>query len=354
MGSHFFDGASPKRHDIVPDIGPEGIAFETGRGALAWRYEDLIRLWDYRPDTHFAFTHKRHQDSRLIIEETWATGAIARYAPQLTDRSRERWRQTGIAAVLAAGVLALIAGLYLFVPPVMDRLARAMPWSFEAADRPELDNLALFVGKRCIAEEPNRILGGLVEDLLKTAAFPHPITVDVTSSKMVNALTFAGGRIVLLRGLIDKARSPNELAAIIGHEIGHVVHRDHTERWMRQNALGAVSVLLFGFDGTSTIGQTVFETGLTLSFSRDSERDADRYSLRLLNRLDLASDGGAEFFERMKGKGTFSGLLPGYLSTHPPTDDRAEFFREKGTGTKQALTPEDWLILKRICDRTAD
>ncbi|MBO6562341.1 MAG: M48 family metallopeptidase [Nisaea sp.] len=352
MGSHFFDGATPKRHDIEPDIGPEGIAFETERGALAWRHEDLIRLWDYRPQEHLAFTHRRHQDSRLIIEEAWAVEAIGRQAPQLLERGRERWRHTGIAAGLSLGVLTLIAGLYFFVPPVTDRLARAMPWSFEAVDRPELDKLALMIGKRCAAEEPNRILRGLVEDLLKTAAFPHPITVDVTSSKMVNALTFAGGRIVLLRGLIDKARSPNELAAVIGHEIGHVVHRDHTERWMRENALSAASVLLFGFDGTNTIGQTVFETGLSLSYSRGSEQDADRYALRLLNRLDLDPAGGAEFFERMRGKGDLSGLLPGYLSTHPDSDGRAVFFREQGTGTKQALSPEDWLILKRICDKT--
>ncbi|WP_193186648.1 M48 family metallopeptidase [Nisaea sediminum] len=352
MGSHFFDGATPKRHDIEPDIGPEGIAFKTERGTLAWRYEDLIRIWDYRPQEHLAFTHRRHQDSRLIIEETWATETVARQAPRLVERGRERWRHTGIAAGLSLGVLALIAGLYFFVPPVMDRLARAMPWSFEAADRPELDALAIMIGKRCTAEEPNRILRGLVEDLLKTAEFPHPITVDVTSSKMVNALTFAGGRIVLLRGLIQKARSPNELAAVIGHEIGHVVHRDHTERWMRQNALGAASVLLFGFDGSSTIGQTVFETGLSLSFSRDSERDADRYALRLLNRLDLDPAGGAEFFERMKGKGNLSGLLPGYLSTHPDNDGRAALFREQGTGSRQALTSRDWLILKQICDET--
>ncbi|WP_420403788.1 M48 family metallopeptidase [Nisaea sp.] len=352
MGSHFFDGANPKRHDIEPDIGPDGIAFETERGALAWRYGDLIRLWDYRPAAHLAFTHKRHQDSRLIIEETWATESIGRYAPQLIDRGSERWRQTGIGAAVAAGILALIAGLYFFVPPVMDRLARAMPWSFEAADRPDLDALAFMIGERCTAERPNEILRGLVGGLLRTAEFPHPITVDVTSSRMVNALTFAGGRIVLLRGLIERARSPNELAAVIGHEIGHVVHRDHTERWMRQNALGAVSILLFGFDGTSTIGQTVFETGLSLSFSRDSEQDADRYALRLLNRLDLDPSGGAEFFERMKAKGNISSLLPDYFSTHPNSDGRAVFFREQGTGTRQALTPEDWLILKRICDRT--
>jgi hypothetical protein len=54
----------------------------------------------------------------------------------------------------------------------------------------------------------------------------------------------------------------------------------------------------------------------------------------------------------MRGKGDLSGLLPGYLSTHPDSDGRAVFFREQGTGTKQALSPEDWLILKRICDKT--
>ena len=69
----------------------------------------------------------------------------------------------------------------------------------------------------------------------------------------------------------------------------------------------------------------------------------------LLNQLDLDPSGGAAFFERLSKSGGLGGVLPGYLSTHPESDGRAGYFREHGTGTKQALSPADWLILKQIC-----
>ena len=349
MSSHFFDGSSPKRYDVNLDIWPGGISFETERGALNWRYEDLTRLWDYRPGKHLAFTHRKHQDSRLIIEEADAVSSIGMHAPNLVNRGRERLRSVRIAAALAGGILVLVAAIYFLVPPIADHMARAMPWSFEEKDAPDLAQLERFIGKPCIASRPNRVLQGMTDRLLNAASFPHPITVQVTGRKIPNAFTFPGGRIVLLRGLIDKARTPNEVAAVIAHEIGHVVNRDHTERWIRNNVLSAAATLLFGLNPTGSIGESLFQSGLALSFSREDESDADAFAIGLLNQLDLDPNGGAVFFERLARSGGLGEILPGYLSTHPESEGRAGYFREHGTGTKQALSPADWLILKQIC-----
>lgn len=352
MGSHFFDGASPKRYDAALEIWPEGISFQTERGTVDWRYEELIRLWDYRPTAHLAFTHTKHQDSRLIVEEPEAIAEIARHAPQLTDRRRERVRTFALGGIVTAGVALFIAATYFVVPPVVDSLARTLPWSLEENSAVDEALIERFAGKRCVAEEPQAIMLGLAERLAATSGFPHPIRFEVRSSKMTNAFALPGGRILILNGLLQNAGSPNELAAVLGHEIGHVVNRDHTERWMRNNLLSGLSMLLFGGDTTGSIGETLFQTGLSLSYSRRDESDADDFAIGLLNELDLNPRGGAAFFERLAGKGGFENALPTYLSTHPASGDRAEFFHENGTGTGQALTPADWLILKRICDET--
>jgi Zn-dependent protease with chaperone function len=349
MGSHFFDGSSPKRYEVTLEIWPEGISFETERGPLNWLYKDLIRLWDYRPGDHLAFTHRKHQDARLVIEEADAVSGIGQHAPGLLNRSRERLRSVRVAAALAGGILVLVAAIYFLVPPIADRMARAIPWSFEEKDAPDLTQLERFIGKPCTASRPNQILQGMTDRLLNAANFPHPITVQVTDRKIPNAFTFPGGKIALLRGLIDKARTPNEVAAVIGHEIGHVVNRDHTERWIRNNVLSAATTLLFGFNPTGSVGEALFQSGLSLSFSREDEDAADVFAIDLLNQLDLDPSGGAAFFERLSKSGGLGGVLPGYLSTHPESDGRAGYFREHGTGTKQALSPADWLILKQIC-----
>lgn len=351
MSSHFFDGSSAKRYEITPEIWQEGVSFSTERGDLAWRYEDLIRLWDYRPSDHLAFTHRKHQDSRLIIEEPELVAAVGRYAPDLLNRKKEGLRAARVAGVLAVGVITVIAAIYFLVPPITDTLARIVPWSFEVEEQPKLAALENFLGKRCTAGRPNEILRSLTDQLLSASDFPHPILVDVLDNKMSNAFALPGGRIVVMRGMIRNARSPNELSAVLAHEIGHVVNRDLTERWMRNNAIGAIATLLFGTNPTS-LGDTLFQNSLSLSFSRSDEEAADRYSVHLLNQLDLDPSGGAVFFERLSKSDGLGGILPGYLSTHPESEGRAEYFREHGTGTKQALSPADWLILKQICVTT--
>ncbi|UUX51285.1 M48 family metallopeptidase [Nisaea acidiphila] len=352
MTSHFFDGSSARHYEITPEIWPGGISFATERGTLAWRYEDLIRLWEYRPTSHLAFTHRQHQDSRLIIEEPEQVAAVGKHAPDLIDRKKEGMRSLRIPALLAIGVLVVIAAIYFLIPPVTDTIARMVPWSVEKAQEPSLASIESFLGKRCNAGRPNEILTALTDRLVAASGFSHAIRVDVLNNKMDNAFALPGGRIVVMRGMIIRAQDPGELAAVLAHEIGHVANRDLTERWIRDHAIGIASSLLLGSDAAGSFGDTLLQAGLGFSFSRADEAAADAYSIRLLNRMDLSTGGGAAFFERLAGKGGLENALPSYFNTHPDSRERARFLRENGTGTKQALTPDEWLILKRICDET--
>ncbi|MDX7324874.1 M48 family metalloprotease, partial [Providencia rettgeri] len=63
------------------------------------------------------------------------------------------------------------------------------------------------------------------------------LEVDVVKLPMVNAVTLPGGRIVVFDGLIRAAKSPDEVAGVVAHEIGHVRHRDVMEGLLRQFGL---------------------------------------------------------------------------------------------------------------------
>ena len=67
-----------------------------------------------------------------------------------------------------------------------------------------------------------------MQQLESGASLPLPLQVAVVRRPEPNAITLPGGHIYVFEGLIDKARTPDELAAVVAHEIGHVAHRDGT------------------------------------------------------------------------------------------------------------------------------
>lgn len=175
--------------------------------------------------------------------------------------------------------------------------------------------------------------------------------ISVANIAVNNAVTLPGGRIVLFNGLVKDARSPDELAGIIGHELGHVAHRDVLASLLRQLGLSA---LLGGLDGN--IGGY---TNLLLStaYSRDAETKADQFAIATLNRHAISPAPTAGFFRRLERKtpglrGSGAQMLA-YISSHPVSTARAAQFEAAATGRQNyrpALAPGQWAALRSICD----
>ena len=75
---------------------------------------------------------------------------------------------------------------------------------------------------------------------------PYEIEILVVDSRVVNAMALPGGLIILYVPLIRLTEFPEELAAIMAHEIGHVAHRDPLRKLIRQMGISAVIGLLGG------------------------------------------------------------------------------------------------------------
>lgn len=171
----------------------------------------------------------------------------------------------------------------------------------------------------------------------------YPFRVEIDESDEANAMAYPGGLIVVTAGLIEQAQSENELAFILGHELGHFRNRDH----IRGLGRGAVLLILFtaisSSDNSAAMGSSI--ANLTLSgFSRSQEGRADRFGLELVHAEYGHVAEAWRFFERLDDARV--GRLQSYLSTHPPPRNRIERLeehaRESGWSTTGSVTPLDW------------
>lgn len=154
-------------------------------------------------------------------------------------------------------------------------------------------------------------------------------TFRLVDDPVVNAFALPGGFIYITRGLLTHMTSEAELAAVIGHETGHVTARHSVSQMSKQTLLGGLlgigSILspeLQQYSGILTQGmQTLF-----LKFSRDDERQADELGLRYLVRAGYDPRPMAGVYETLGNVSRLEGGggLPAWMSTHPAPEDRRQ------------------------------
>ncbi|MDU7524176.1 MAG: M48 family metallopeptidase [Roseomonas mucosa] len=188
--------------------------------------------------------------------------------------------------VAALGVLAacLVLPAFLFGGPVLaDMAARLVPTATERslADRILADHLST---PRCTQPQGQAALDGLVRRLAPDLANVEAMVLD---GPAVNAYALPGGRIVLMRGLLDQAGDSAEVAGILAHELGHV-SRNHAMRALaRAMGLQLLTGYVTGYAGLSApaAGAAV------LSGSRGFEAEADAWAAAALERSGIGTGG---------------------------------------------------------------
>lgn len=139
-----------------------------------------------------------------------------------------------------------------------------------------------------------------------------------------NALALPDGTVIVTDQLLALTSNDDEVLAVIGHELGHLQLR-HALRGMIQGSIVAVGVAWYVGDFTSLaagLPALLLESG----YSRDFEREADRYGALFLRANGLSPTLLADMLERLE-KAHEGGNAPAYLSSHPGTAERAAALR---------------------------
>jgi predicted Zn-dependent protease len=140
----------------------------------------------------------------------------------------------------------------------------------------------------------------------------------------VNAFAAPGGYIVVYRGLLRQAETPEELAGVLAHELQHVLQRHGTKAVLQEIPLRLVVAAATGDAG---ITGRVLGTAATLGALRYRRRDesaADRAGMEMLRAAQIDPDGMIRFFSRLVEQGDDIPALVAYLSTHPRNRARIE------------------------------
>lgn len=241
----------------------------------------------------------------------------------------------GFAALSAVAVFAVLSA-----PSV---IASMIPRSIEA----RMGSLMVgdFGKRACATPQGDAALAALTRRM----GVASDVDVRVIDVPMVNAITLPGGHVVLFSGLIQRAGSPDEVAGVLAHELGHVEHRDVLESLVRQFGL---SVVLGGLDG-NVGGYT--NALLSASYSRGAETRADGYAIEAMDKANVSPKATADLFKRLssaelKVKG--AATLMNYLASHPMSADRERRFAAsaKGHAYTPALDAQQWRALRTICE----
>jgi predicted Zn-dependent protease len=167
--------------------------------------------------------------------------------------------------------------------------------------------------------------GALRADAPKWAWEAH-----VLSSKEVNAWCMAGGKVAVYTGLIEQIKpTDDELAAVLGHEMGHALRehvREQASRQMgEQVALGVVGAIFNVPDIAQQLAPTILDVTFNLPHSRQQETEADRVGVELAARAGYDPRAATTLWEKMAKVG--GGAPPKLLSTHPAPEDRLKDLR---------------------------
>lgn len=152
-----------------------------------------------------------------------------------------------------------------------------------------------------------------------------PWRFGVVEDAAINAFALPGGPIYFTRGILTHMNSEAEMAAVMGHEIGHVTARHSAQQISRAQAmqlgLGVGSILsndIAAFAGAASTGLGL----LMLKYGRDAETQADDLGFRYMMQDGYDPRAMRDMFAMLGRLSGDAGRLPSWLSTHPDPDNR--------------------------------
>ncbi len=347
MRARFYDGLTARPHDVDITVSGQEIAFEVDGARHAWARDrtqvdqigEMVRL--SLPD----------DPARLqVAAGDWLaeSGAPAAGAakPLL---SRGEVRLVGGLVLAASAVLAFV---FVGMPAASGPLARATPPNLESQIGRNFESQVGLAFKPCEGQAGQQALAALGRKLGDASESPFPIRVRAVRAPFANAFALPGGTVLVTGELIEMAQTPDELAAVVAHEVAHVEKRHVMQAVWRSLGLGIVLDAVVG-GGTGAGQQAVLLAGSVtdLRYSRAAESEADVRGMELLHARGLSSKGMAPFFERLasKGESADAAAVKELISSHPDSRRRAKESRARAKAGAPALTPTDWAAVRAAC-----
>jgi Zn-dependent protease with chaperone function len=350
-----FDGSSSRRRKVVLTLADQLEIAEAGatRDELKlarWAYADIRRA-DGPGGMLRLSCNSAAALARLEIRDVRLAAAIV---ARCTHLDEHRISGRGVAKIVGwslAAAVSIVAVVLFGVPLAADRLAPLVPAPLErrVGDAAELQVKTMFGKGVCDNPAGQAAFTKLMTRLHDVAGLDATAKSTVLPTAVPNAFALPGGKVYLLKGLLDKAESPDEVAGILAHELGHLKHHDNMRGLIYNGGTSFLIGLLFGdVTGSSAVifaSRSVVEA----SYTREAETNADSFAIEVMHALGRSPKPAAELMYRITGKEGGSGLT--ILASHPLTEDRlARMTKEdRPSSGPPLLDDKEWKALKGIC-----
>jgi predicted Zn-dependent protease len=153
---------------------------------------------------------------------------------------------------------------------------------------------------------------------IPTSEYDYNITV--LDNPQINAFTIPGGNIYVFSGLISFCDSPEQLAAVLAHEMGHVEKRHTVDRLAREFSLSVLFSIMTG--GDTVLLSDLYQTLISSGFSRSQEKEADQFALNLLEDASISPKSIASFFRKLNRENLAYNEKIELVMTHPHNNSR--------------------------------
>lgn len=218
-----------------------------------------------------------------------------------------------------------IASLFIFKDAMVHSVANQVPveWERQMGDQlfATLKLQYRFIDSDSLKTEFVKVAKPLLDEVRAKG-----VKVDLyfIQDATINAFALPGGKVVIHSGLIEKAKSWEEVMGVLGHELAHVTQRHHVRGLI--NNVGMYALLSTMLGDVSAIAGTILSTGgqlASLSNSRTFETEADEVGRAYMIHAKMDPKGMISFFKTLqKQHNTELDDYTNFLSTHPATSDR--------------------------------
>ena len=353
----FFDGVSSRRRRVTLTLGDaleiaELNEVQAESTVTRWAYADIRRADSPAGILRLTATSAPPL-ARLEIRDISLAAEIVARCLRLDEHQTTRRGVAKIVGWSVAAAVSIVCVVLFGVPLAADRLAPLVPKPIERriGDASEVQVKTIFGRSTCSDPAGQAAFSKLVNRLRDAAGLDDDsMTAGVLPSSVPNAFALPGGKVYVLKALIDKAKSPDELAGILAHELGHLKHHDNMRGLIYNGGTSFLIGLLFGdVTGSSAVifaSRSVVEA----SYSREAETNADTFAIDIMHALGRSPKPAAELMFRITGKEGGSGFA-NILASHPLTEDRlARMTKEdRPASGPPLLTDTEWQALKGIC-----
>ena len=358
----FFDGKTAKSIHVPVLISADGVKFQIDDTWIEWPMHDLRCLQDQARDTGMILDLEDNSEARLIIQDRAATAHLWALPNRLTKRATSSTMKRRVISWGAGAISSVCLILFVIVPALSDTLARYIPIEREIAlGKYSLRQIEWAVSGgegdlTCNGEQGTKALAKMAKRLKDNFETEYPLEVSVFNHEMVNAFAVPGGQIVLFEGLLKAAKTPEEVAGVLGHEFGHAVHRDPTRLSLRSAGSAGLLGLVFGDFAGGFAALALAEALISANYSQDAETNADTFSHKLFARAKLPSKRFSNFFKYLMNEhGADDGLMS-HISSHPDLAGRERAAIDADVIGNETFTPVlssiEWAALRRICNET--